>query len=221
MTLFEQFAILIIRNRAMLPVIMRNARSTAYAFRRRQAPSDGRRINAYSTIYTWLMRRKGGERKKLPAGVRDNSLISLDFREENGFGPPSVQLGFPSALAWNSFSPVWNSFSPAWNSFRAGWEDRPRTRSRTSCGRQGRRSHRLQHAAVDEVGRTDAVGGLVRAEEDEEVGELLGAGESPDGCVLVGDALQIALPVASLAGCQFFCRLNPVGRLDEAGIDAV
>ena len=81
-------------------------------------------------------------------------------------------------------------------------------------GRRGRRSHRLQHAAVDEVGRTDAVGRLVRAEENEEVGELLGAGESPDGCVLVGDALQIALPVASLAGRQLFCRLDPVGRLD-------
>ncbi len=40
----------------------------------------------------------------------------------------SVQLGFPSAWAWNSFSPVWNSFSPAWNSFRARREGRPRRR---------------------------------------------------------------------------------------------
>ena len=54
-----------------------------------------------------------------PTGVWDNSLISQDFREENGFGFRSVQLGFPSAWAWNSFSPAWNSFSPAWNSFRA------------------------------------------------------------------------------------------------------
>ena len=53
------------------------------------------------------------------------------------------------------------------------------------------------------------------------MGELLGAGESPDGCVLVGDALQIALPVASFAGRQLFCRLDPVGRLDEAGVYAV
>src|SRR5208283_961133 len=53
-----------------------------------------------------------------PTGIGDNSLISLDYREENGFGFRSVQLGFPSAWAWNSFSPVWNSFSPAWNSFR-------------------------------------------------------------------------------------------------------
>jgi hypothetical protein len=51
------------------------------------------------------------------------------------------------------------------------------------------RSHRFQHAAVDEIGRTDAVGGLVGAEENEEVRELLGAGESLNGCVLVGDAL--------------------------------
>ena len=53
------------------------------------------------------------------------------------------------------------------------------------------------------------------------MGELLGGGESPDGCVLVGDALQIALPIASLGDCQFLRRLDPVGPLDEAGIDAV
>ena len=57
--------------------------------------------------------------RNIHTGVRDNSLIILDFRKENGFGFRSVQLGFPSAWAWNSFSPVWNSFSPAWNSFRA------------------------------------------------------------------------------------------------------
>ena len=61
--------------------------------------------------------------------VGDNPLINLDFRKENGFGFRSVQLGFPSAWAWISFSPVWNSFSPAWNSFPAGWEDRPRAAS--------------------------------------------------------------------------------------------
>src|SRR5271165_3283184 len=66
---------------------------------------------------------EGGLGLTFPAGVGDNSLISLDFMEENGFGFRSVRLGFPSAWAWNSFSPVWNSFSPAWNSFREG---RPR-----------------------------------------------------------------------------------------------
>src|SRR6186713_2797287 len=50
---------------------------------------------------------------------------------------------------------------------------------------------RLQHAAVDEIGRADAVGRLVGAEEDEEVGELLRAAEPPDRGILIGDALQI------------------------------
>ncbi len=66
-----------------------------------------------------------------PAAFWHNSLISLDFRQENGFGFRSVQLGFPSAWAWNSFRPVWNSFSTAWNSFRTGWEGRPRRRGAT------------------------------------------------------------------------------------------
>ena len=61
----------------------------------------------------------------------DNPLINLDFRKENGFGFRSIQLGFPSAWAWISFSPVWISFSPAWNSFPAGWEARPRRRLRS------------------------------------------------------------------------------------------
>jgi hypothetical protein len=66
------------------------------------------------------------ETAEKPTGVGDNSLISLDLGREDRFGFRSIQLGFPSAWAWISFSPSWNSFSPAWNSFRAGWEGRPR-----------------------------------------------------------------------------------------------
>src|SRR5208283_3386925 len=40
----------------------------------------------------------------LSNGIVDNSLISFDFRKETGFGFRSIQLGFPSGWAWNSFS---------------------------------------------------------------------------------------------------------------------
>ena len=86
-----------------------------------------------------------------------------------------------------------------WNKTEA-WRALSEIVSKDAPGPPASCSHRLQHAAVDEGGRTDAVGGFVGAEENEEVGELLGAGESFDGCVLVRDALQITLPVASLAG---------------------
>jgi hypothetical protein len=80
--------------------------------------------------------RKSPGSQTSPTGVGDNSLKNLDFGKENGFGLASVQLGFPSAWAWNFFSPVWNSFSPAWNSFRADWEEqrRPALRSRRERG---------------------------------------------------------------------------------------
>ena len=40
--------------------------------------------------------------------------------------------------------------------------------------------------------------------------QLLGRGEALDRRVLVGDALQIALPVAALVGGQLLRRLDPV-----------
>ncbi len=84
-----------------------------------------------------------------PTRIRDNSLISLDFRQENGFGFRSVWLGFRSAWALNSFRPAWKLFRPAWNLFRAGWEGptpappfapggREATASRTASGRRDR-----------------------------------------------------------------------------------
>src|SRR5208282_3599196 len=85
-------------------------------------------------------------------GVGDNSLISLYFREENGFGLPSVQLGFPSAWAWNPFSPVWISFSSAWNSFRAGWEGRPRRVTPSSPGRSCRSRLGAWSRSLQEIG---------------------------------------------------------------------
>src|SRR5215470_17871040 len=54
--------------------------------------------------------------------------------------------------------------------------------------------HHLQHAAIDVVGRADAVAGTVGTQEDEEVGDLLRAGEALDGRVLVGDALDVVPP---------------------------
>jgi len=69
-----------------------------------------------------------GEKKRpaiFPAGVGDHPLISLDLGQESGFGFRSIQLGFPSAWAWISFSPAWNSFRPAWNFFRTGFWPTP------------------------------------------------------------------------------------------------
>src|SRR5271165_1308199 len=40
----------------------------------------------------------------LSNGIWDNSLIRFNFWQENRFGFRSVQLGFPSAWAWISFS---------------------------------------------------------------------------------------------------------------------
>jgi len=134
------------------------------AGRRRPPDCDpGARAPIAHPLYD-LISPEAAEKKKrrngFPTGVGDNTLISLDFREENGFGFPSVQLGFPSAWAWISFSPVWNSFSPAWNSFPAGWEDRPwrRLRSRRERGDSLRDGERAQ--GIVQLGSCEMANGV-------------------------------------------------------------
>src|SRR5579871_6631796 len=82
-------------------------------------------------------------------------------------------------------------------------------------------SDRLQHPAIDKIGRSDGVGRLVRTEEDEEIGELFGAREAVDGGVFAGHVVEIALPVAALVGGELFGGLHPVRGQDKARINAV
>ena len=89
-------------------------------------------------------------------------------------------------------------------------------REREGSGHRGASSDCAEHAAVDEVGAADRVGGAVGAEEDHEVGELLDGAEALDRRVLVGDRLEVALPVAVPVGLgvggELLRGLDPVGR---------
>ena len=84
-----------------------------------------------------------------------------------------------------------------------------------------RGSHGLQHAAVDEVGRADGIAGALGAEKDEEIRKFRRSGEPLDRRVLARHAVEIGLPVAALVGRELFGGLDPVGRQDEAGVDAI
>ena len=53
------------------------------------------------------------------------------------------------------------------------------------------------------------------------MGELLGGAEALDRSVFVGDALQVALPIAAVVSGELFGSLHPIGRLDKSGIDTV